>query len=77
MFFDSEDSSTLEVGKMFNGMSCLTLFISPGPPEPKKKKKETLNYPPKSLANLNRRSRDLLSTQQHKYDTVFATINNY
>ena len=31
------------------------LLLSPGPPKPKKNKIETLNYPSRSLAILNRR----------------------
>jgi len=37
--------------------------ISPGSLEPKKTERETLDYPSKSLANLNRGSRDLNSTR--------------
>lgn len=43
--------------------NALALLLSPDPPKPKKNETQILNYPSKSLANLNGRSHDILSTQ--------------
>ena len=47
----------------------MTVLLSSSPPE-----RETLNYPLKSLTNLNRTSRDLLRTRQHEYEVLWLSI---